>query len=167
MKVRDKGRRAAPFIEGSLQPVNKPRRPGAGTLHPDKAQCFRTNFDNRLAKDLGVKVKYVSAAPASRVESLVTDKVDVILANLTVTKERAEKADSALPYLKVALGVVSPENAHVKDVKELKGKTLIIAKGTTAKTYFEKNHPEVKSSRSTTSTPTPTTRPLTAAATPS
>ena len=29
-------------------------------------------------------------------------------------------------------------------MSQLKGKTLIIAKGTTAETYFEKNHPEVK-----------------------
>lgn len=107
-------------------------------------QGYDVYFGNRLAKDLGVKVKYVSVDPASRVEFLVTDKVDVILANFTVTKERAEKVDFALPYMKVALGVVSPENALVKDVKELKGKTLIIAKGTTAETYFEKNHPEVK-----------------------
>lgn len=66
-------------------------------------------FGDRLAKDLGVKVKYISVDPASRVEFLVTDKVDIILANFTVTKDRAEKVDFALPYMKVALGVVSPK----------------------------------------------------------
>jgi polar amino acid transport system substrate-binding protein len=109
-----------------------------------KYQGYDVYYGNRLAKDLGVKVKYVSVDPASRVEFLVTDKVDIILANFTVTSERAQKVDFALPYMKVALGVVSPEGAVVKDVKELKGKTLIIAKGTTAETYFEKHHPEVK-----------------------
>jgi polar amino acid transport system substrate-binding protein len=109
-----------------------------------KYQGYDVYYGNRLAKDLGVKVKYVSVDPASRVEFLVTDKVDIILANFTVTPERAQKVDFALPYMKVALGVVSPEGAVVKDVKELKGKTLIIAKGTTAETYFEKHHPEVK-----------------------
>ena len=101
-------------------------------------------FGDRLAKDLGVKVKYISVDPASRVEFLVTDKVDIILANFTVTKDRAEKVDFALPYMKVALGVVSPESAVITDVKQLDGKTLIIAKGTTAEPYFEKNHPKVK-----------------------
>lgn len=109
-----------------------------------KYQGYDVYYGNRLAKDLGVKVKYVSVDPASRVEFLVTDKVDIILANFTVTPERAQKVDFALPYMKVALGVVSPEGAVIKDVKELKGKTLIIAKGTTAETYFEKHHPEVK-----------------------
>ena len=89
-------------------------------------------------------MKYIPVDPASRVEFLVTDKVDIILANFTVTKDRAEKVDFALPYMKVALGVVSPESAVITDVKQLDGKTLIIAKGTTAEPYFEKNHPKVK-----------------------
>ena len=70
--------------------------------------------------------------------------VDITLANFTVTDERKEKVDFAKPYMKVALGVVSPENAEITDVSQLKGKTLIIAKGTTAESYFEKNEPDVK-----------------------
>ncbi len=101
-------------------------------------------FADRLAKDLGVTVKYVSVEPASRVEFLKTGKVDVILANFTVTDERAEQVDFCLPYMKVALGVVSPESAPLNSVDELDGKTIIICKGTTAETYFEANHPEVK-----------------------
>ncbi|MBQ9069355.1 MAG: transporter substrate-binding domain-containing protein, partial [Eggerthellaceae bacterium] len=41
----------------------------------------------RLAKDLGVEVEYVSTEAASRVEYLETGKVDVVLANFTVTHE--------------------------------------------------------------------------------
>ena len=101
-------------------------------------------FAERLAKDLGVKAAYTSVDPAARVDVLTSNKVDVTLANFTVTDERKEKVDFAKPYMKVALGVVSPEKAVIHSVDELKGKTLIIAKGTTAETYFEKNHPEVK-----------------------
>ena len=101
-------------------------------------------FAERLAKDLGVKVKYTSVDPAARVDVLTSNKVDITLANFTVTDERKEKVDFAKPYMKVALGVVSPENAEITDVNQLKGKTLIIAKGTTAESYFEKNQPDVK-----------------------
>lgn len=82
--------------------------------------------------------------PASRVEYLTTDKVDIILANFTVTDERAQQVDFALPYMKVALGVVSPDNALITSPEQLNGKTLIVAKGTTAETYFTENYPEVK-----------------------
>ena len=61
-----------------------------------------------------------------------------------MTDERKEKVDFAKPYMKVALGVVSPEGAEITDVSQLKGKTLIVAKGTTAETYFEKNEPDIK-----------------------
>lgn len=101
-------------------------------------------FAERLAKDLGVKPKYISLEPANRTEYAKTGKVDIILANFTMTKERAEQVDFALPYMKVAIGVVSPENQNITSVEQLKGKKLIVAKGTTAETYFTENHPEVE-----------------------
>ncbi|BCK00943.1 cysteine ABC transporter substrate-binding protein [Anaerocolumna chitinilytica] len=107
-------------------------------------QGYDVYFGNRIAKDLGVDVEYVSVEAASRVEYLVTAKVDIILANFTVTPDRAEKVDFALPYMKVALGVVSPDSALITSADQLKGKTLIVNKGTTAETYFTENYPDVK-----------------------
>lgn len=108
-----------------------------------KYQGYDVYFGNRLAKDLGVKVKYVPVEAASRVEYLTTGKVDVILANFTVTDERKEQVDFALPYMKVALGVVSPKKELITKPEQLNGKTLIISKGTTAETYFTKKYPKV------------------------
>jgi polar amino acid transport system substrate-binding protein len=108
-----------------------------------KYQGYDVYFGDRIAKDLGVKVKYVPVEAAARVEVLQTGKVDLVLANFTVTPERAEKVDFALPYMKCALGVVSNENDYITDVEQLKGKTLIVSKGTTAETYFTNNYPEV------------------------
>ena len=93
-------------------------------------------FAERLGKDLGVDVEYTSVDAAARVDVLTSNKVDITLANFTVTDER--KA------VMVALGVVSPENAEITDVDQLKGKTLIVTKGTTAETFFEKNYPDIK-----------------------
>lgn len=106
-------------------------------------QGYDVYFAERLAKDLGVEVEYVSTDPASRVEYVATGKVDIILANFTVTDERAQQVDFALPYMKVMLGVVSPDNSLIKSVDELNGKNLIVVKGTTAETYFEKNYPDI------------------------
>ena len=106
-------------------------------------QGYDVYFADRLAKDLGVDVEYVSTEPASRVEYLKTGKVDLILANFTVTEERAESVDFCLPYMKVALGVVSPDNALITSVDQLNGKTLIVAKGTTAEAYFSENYPDI------------------------
>lgn len=107
-------------------------------------QGYDVYFAERIAKDLGVDVEYVSTDPASRVEYVATGKVDIILANFTVTEERAKQVDFALPYMKVMLGVVSPDSSVITNVEDLNGKNLIVAKGTTAETYFEKNYPDVK-----------------------
>ena len=109
-----------------------------------KFQGYDVYFADRIAKDLGVELKLVPVEAASRIEFLETAKVDIILANFTVTDERKEKVDFALPYMKVALGVVSPDSAIITDAEQLNGKTLIVVKGTTAESYFTENYPDVK-----------------------
>lgn len=107
-------------------------------------QGYDVYFARRLAQDLGVELKLVSVDAPNRVEYLTSAKVDIILANFTVNPARAEVVDFALPYMKVALGVVSPDSALITTAEQLAGKTLIVSKGTTAETYFTENHPEVR-----------------------
>ena len=106
-------------------------------------QGYDVYFARRLAEDLGVELELVSVDAPNRVEYLTSAKVDIILANFTVTPERAEVVDFALPYMKVALGVVSPDAALITSVEDLRGKTLIVSKGTTAETWFTANEPDV------------------------
>lgn len=112
-----------------------------------KNQGFDVVIAKRFAKDLfgdETKVEFVLVEAANRVEYLETNKVDIILANFTVTPERKERVDFANPYMKVALGIVSPDGSIIKSVDELKGKKLIVNKGTTAETYFTKNFPNIE-----------------------
>lgn len=109
-------------------------------------QGFDIYIARRFAKDLlgdESKVEFVLVDAASRVAFLESNKVDIIMANFTVTDERKEKVDFANPYMKVSLGVVSPENAPINSIEDLEGKKAIIAKGTTGETYLTKNHPEI------------------------
>lgn len=108
-------------------------------------QGYDVYFANRLVKDLGVEAEYVSTEAASRVEFLETGKVDIVLANFTVTDERAEKVDFALPYMNVALGVVSPDSRVIKSLDELNSDDeVIVITGTTAETYLTENYPDIK-----------------------
>ena len=107
-------------------------------------QGYDVYLARRLADDLGVTLEIVSVDAPNRIEFLQSFKVDIVLANFTYTAERAEQVDFALPYMKVALGVVSPDSALITAPEQLNGKTLIVSKGTTAETFFEKNYPEVK-----------------------
>ncbi len=108
-------------------------------------QGYDVYFAERIGKDLGVEINYVSTEAASRVEYLETGKVDIVLANFTVTEERAEKVDFALPYMNVALGVVSHEDNVIESLDQIGADDqVIVISGTTAETYLEKNNPEIK-----------------------
>lgn len=108
-------------------------------------QGYDVFFARRIGEDLGVTVEFVSTEAANRVEYLETGKVDIILANFTVTPERAEKVDFALPYMNVALGVVSPDSRVISDLSELTAEDqVIVISGTTAEDYLIKNNPEIK-----------------------
>ena len=110
-------------------------------------QGYDIYFGKRLAKDLlgsedDAEFTYVEAA--SRVEYLQSAKVDVILANFTVTDDRAEKVDFALPYMNVALGVVSPDSNVIKSLDKWNSKDqMIVISGTTAETYLTENYPDI------------------------
>lgn len=110
-----------------------------------KYQGYDVYFAERIGKDLGVDINYVSTEAASRVEYLETGKVDIVLANFTVTEERAEKVDFALPYMNVALGVVSHEDNVIESLDQIgSNDQVIVISGTTAETYLEKNYPDIK-----------------------
>lgn len=107
---------------------------------------FDVYISKRITKDLlgeNGKVEFVLTEAASRVEFLRSNKVDIIMANFTKTPEREEAVDFATPYMKVALGVVS-KNGEITSIEALKGKKLIVNKGTTADVYFTKNHPDIE-----------------------
>lgn len=108
-------------------------------------QGYDVYLAQRLGEDLGVEINYVSTEAANRIEYLQTGKVDIILANFTVTEERAEEVDFALPYMNVALGVVSPEDAVIESLDDIgEEDQVIVISGTTAETYLVKNNPEIK-----------------------
>ena len=112
-----------------------------------KNQGFDVFIAKRFAKDLlgdESKVEFVLVEAANRVSFLESNKVDIIMANFTVTDERKEKVDFANPYMKVSLGLVSPDGDQITSVDQLKGKKLVVNKGTTAETYFLKNHPDIE-----------------------
>ncbi|WP_103662543.1 transporter substrate-binding domain-containing protein [Lactobacillus sp. HT06-2] len=92
----------------------------------------------RMEKDLGVKIRFIQVNANNRVDTLNSNKADIVLANFTVTSERRQVVDFANPYMKVSVGVISPKNAPIKSAAQLKGKKLIVTKGTTAENYFAK-----------------------------
>lgn len=109
-------------------------------------QGYDVVIAKRMALDLlgdENKIEFIPVEASARVEFLKANKVDIIMANFTRTKEREKVVDFANPYMKVALGVISKYGV-IKNIEELKDKELIVNKGTTADFYFTKNYPNIK-----------------------
>ncbi len=108
---------------------------------------FDTDIGRRLAKDLlgdENKVELVAVEPASRIPFLQSDKVDLILANMTVTPERKEAVDFTNPNLRVAVQAIVADGSPVQALDDLADKTTIVTTGTTADIWLTKNHPDWK-----------------------
>ena len=108
---------------------------------------FDTDLGRRFAKDLlgdEKKIEFVVVEPASRIPFLQSDKVDLILANMTVTPERAQVVDFTHPNLRVAVQALVSDSSPVKTLDDLANKTVIVTTGTTADIWLTKNHPDWK-----------------------
>lgn len=111
-----------------------------------KPQGFDVVLAKKVTNDLlgdESKVEFVVTEAANRVEFLKSGKADAVFASFSVTPERKEVVDFAQPYLKAALGIVSPKAKTITDIQQLDGKTLIVNKGSTSDLYFTKNYPKI------------------------
>lgn len=107
-------------------------------------QGYDIELARQIGTDLGVDVEFVSTEAANRVEYLKTNKVDLILANFTVTPERAEAVDFCEAYMNVALGAVSHKSHVITSLDDVKDEQVIVISGTTAETYLTANYPNIK-----------------------
>lgn len=105
---------------------------------------YDVEFGKRIAQDLGVELEWVPMAAQNRVEYLESGKVDITLANFTVTPDRAEKVDFANPYMKVSFGLVTPKGQEITDEADLANANIIIVKGTSQDAWVTANHPDWK-----------------------
>lgn len=108
---------------------------------------FDTDLGKRFAKDLlgdEKSIEFVAVEPASRIPFLQSDKVDLILANMTVTPERRQAVDFTHPNLRVAVQALVPDGSAVQHLDDLKDKTIIVTTGTTADIWLTQQHPDWK-----------------------
>ncbi len=59
---------------------------------------YDVDFAKALASSLGVKLELVATNPANRIPLLQSGKVDLIVADITITPERAQVVDFSTPY---------------------------------------------------------------------
>jgi polar amino acid transport system substrate-binding protein len=89
------------------------------------------------------KTELTCVTTANRIPTLVSGKVDLVIATIGVTKERAEVVDFSQNYAWGGSDVLVLKDSPLQKLDDLKGKTIIVIKGAWQIGWFEKNLPEV------------------------
>jgi polar amino acid transport system substrate-binding protein len=83
-----------------------------------------------LGKYLGVKVNLVQITAPNRIPFLVTNKVDLIVATLGITPERAKQVLFSIPYGAIENVVFAPKDRKITKLDDLKGLKVGVPRGT-------------------------------------
>lgn len=95
-----------------------------------------------LAKDWGVKANIVPVTGPNRIPFLLTNKVDLLVASLAVTPERAKQVQFSQPYAAATIVLYGKTGANIKSAADLKGVRVGVARASTQDVAVTKAAPE-------------------------
>ena len=84
-----------------------------------------------LAKDLGVKLNLIPVTGPNRIPFLLTNKVDVLVASLAITPERAQQVQFSQPYSAAGIILFGSKKANIKSAADLKSLRVGVARAST------------------------------------
>ena len=83
----------------------------------------------RYAFGKASRVSLVCVTTPSRIPTLQSKRVDIIISTLTYTKARAEVIDYSLPYYGATGRLLVPNNTSIRRLSDLSGKTVATTRG--------------------------------------
>lgn len=101
---------------------------------------YDIDFINALAKRLGVQVELKPVTSASRMPQLQESHIDIIAATMTKNPERAQVIDFSHAYFITGQKFITKKGT-VKSIKDLEGKRIGTAKGSTSEQNVAKAIP--------------------------
>jgi len=106
---------------------------------------FDIDLAKAIADELGATPKYIEALSDNRIAFLKDGTADLILSTMTINAERDEEIDFSEPYF-IAKGriLVKKDDNSIKGVKDLGGKKVCTALGSTYEETLKKQAPKAK-----------------------
>lgn len=101
---------------------------------------YDIDFVNAIAKKMGVKVELKPVTSASRMPQLQESHIDIIAATMTKNAERAKVIDFSHTYFFTGQKFITKKDS-VKSLKDLEGKKIGTAKGSTSEQNVKKAVP--------------------------
>ena len=96
---------------------------------------FEVDLAREVARDIfgdpsRVEFRYVETR--DREEALDQGDVDMIIRTMSITRPRQKQLEFSIPYLKVNPRLLVLDNSEIKSFKDLKGKTVCVARDSTS-----------------------------------
>lgn len=95
-----------------------------------------------LAEDLGVELNLVPVTGPNRIPYLLSGQVDILVASLGITPERAEQVDFSDPYAGIEIFVFGDVDLEVSGPEDLSGYSIAVARASTQDTSITEVAPE-------------------------
>ncbi|MGN6129220.1 MAG: transporter substrate-binding domain-containing protein [Nocardioidaceae bacterium] len=105
---------------------------------------YEIDIAKELADSLGVKLKLVPTDGDSRLPLMQSNRVDVNISAWTATNERAQTAGFTIPYDAHGAGALFKKGANITSYKDLAGKKVAVARGSTNDTILTHDFPTAK-----------------------
>ena len=106
--------------------------PPYGTMNAsNQPDGYDADVARLLAKDLGVKLNLIPVTGPNRIPFLLTNKVDLLVASLAITPERAKQVQFSKPYAAASIVLYGDKKASIKSAADLKGKRVGVARAST------------------------------------
>jgi polar amino acid transport system substrate-binding protein len=99
------------FVDGSNQSVG-----------------FDADVGNLLGKKIGVPVQFERVAVANRIPSLMTGKVDALIAVMGMYPDRAKVVQFTKPYSAIDITLIAKPETSIKSPADLKGMRIAVAR---------------------------------------
>ncbi len=87
-----------------------------------------------MARDLGLKLNLVPVTGPNRIPFLLTNKVDLLVASLAVTPERARQVQFSQPYSAATIVLYGSKKINIKNAADLKAVRVGVARASTQDT---------------------------------
>jgi polar amino acid transport system substrate-binding protein len=97
-----------------------------------------------LAEKLGVKVEFSDVSGDARISMLVSGQLDIVVANTSVTLERAKSVNFSIPYNRAGLRVIVQKDSGITSLEGLAGKKVVVGRGTTGEIFIKKTAPQAE-----------------------
>ncbi len=117
--------------------------PPFGSIDPKthKIVGYDVDFAEAIAKSLGVRLQLVATNPANRIPLIQSGKVDLIVADITITPERAKVIDFSTPYFVTGQELLVPAGAS-DNLQDYATSRIGAVKGTTGEQELKNLFPK-------------------------